>query len=240
MAQPEGREGRVPRRADPFEQAFRQVERSERTNGGFHFGAARQTPHNGIDLFVPVDLQLQVPAERAVLIGTTRESTPAGRSMGNALIFFVPNDGRPYFVSLLHLSPRTFQLLRREHIGIGTEVEMRPGRDGTPVAVTGRSATGPSGPHVHVSATTEFQFGGRSYTADSFMEMYRQNELGAFLRGKNFYALMPASRYRNPASLAGYVNPADLIRRGELRVSSQPQPALIARREEGARTALTR
>ncbi|MFH0885401.1 MAG: hypothetical protein V1861_06860 [Candidatus Micrarchaeota archaeon] len=232
--------GQVPRRADPFEQAFRLVDRSERTGGGFHFGAVRQTPHNGIDLFVPEGIPIQVPAHRAVLIGTTRESSPAGRSMGNALIFFIPNEGRPYFVSLLHLSPRTFQLLRRERISIGTEVEMRPGGEGSPVAVTGRSATGASGPHVHVSATTEFQFGGRSYSADSFMEMHQRGELGAYLRGKNFFALMPAARYRDPSSLAGYLNPADLIRQGALRMSSQPSPVLVARDVERAQSALIR
>ena len=230
---------RVPRRADPFEQAFRLVERSERTNGGIHFGGQRTNPHNGIDLFVPEGTPIQTPAGRAVLIGTTRESSPAGRSMGNALIFFVPGE-RPYFVALLHLSPRTFQHLRRSHISIGGEVAAGRSSEGTVVAYAGSSATGPSGPHVHVSATSEFQFGGKTYTAAEFMERYDRGELPQYLRGKNFFAIMPASRYRNPSSLQGYLDPAQLMRRQELRVASLPAPVMIASREEGRRAALNR
>jgi hypothetical protein len=231
---------KIPRRADPFEEAFRLVERSKRTGGGIHFGAQRTAPHNGIDLFVPENTPLQAPAERAVLIGTTLESSAAGRSMGNALIFFVPNEGRPYFVALLHLSARTFQHLRRARLSVGSVVEARPGSEATAVAYSGSSACGPSAPHVHVTATTEFMFGGRSYTAEGFMEMYRRGELGTFLQGKNFYALMPASRYRQPNSLAGYLDPAELIRRRELRLSAQPQPPLVASRGESRRAALPR
>ncbi len=224
---------RVPVRADPFEQAFRLVERSERTGGGIHFGAQRTNPHNGIDLFVPEGTPIQVPAGRAVLIGTTRADSPAGRSMGNALIFFIPGE-RPYFVALLHLSDRTFTHLRRARISIGTEVEAQPGGGGrgAVVAYSGSTACGPSAPHVHVTATTEFQFGGRTYTAAQFMERYDSGSLSGFLRGKNFYALMTASRYRNPSSLSGYEDPSGLIRRQELRLASVPAPFVVAAREE--------
>ncbi|MEW6035787.1 MAG: hypothetical protein AB1529_04185 [Candidatus Micrarchaeota archaeon] len=222
----------VPRRTDPFEEAFAAVGASERRGGYIHFGARRTNPHNGIDLAVPEGTPIQVPASRAVLIGITREGSAAGRSMGNALIFFVPDERRPYFLALLHLSPRTFAHLRRSHVSIGSEMSSGPGT-GSVVAYSGSSAIQSSAPHVHVTATTEFMFGGRVFTARNFLAMERGGELARYLRGKNFFALQTRARIRQPDSLSGYMDPAALMRDGSLRLSSQPQPALLA--SEGGR-----
>lgn len=211
----------IPRKIEPFEVAFKAVERSIQYGGNIHYAAPRKPPHNGIDLGVPEGTPIQVPADRVVLIGITKEKSPAGKSMGNALIFFVPNNGNPYFLALLHLSPKTFQQLRRSHFSIGSEIVSEPGVN-TVVAYGGKSGINNSGPHVHVNATTEFMYGGQNYTAIQFMGMYRQDKLEQFLQGKNFSSILPASRLHSN-SLAGFLDPTELIRKGTLRFSTQPE-----------------
>src|SRR4030095_3908435 len=91
----------VPRKAEPFEEAFESVGFGTR-----YFGAKRgeNYRHQGIDLFVGKNTPVQVPAREAILIGVTRhKGSDAGKTMGNALVFFVPDPQRTYFLAFLHL-----------------------------------------------------------------------------------------------------------------------------------------
>jgi len=235
----------VPRRIDdPFAQALARVAQAAAGKRGelIHFGAKRQTvSHNGIDLMVPSGTPIQAPAPRVVLIGMCRESERGpGASIGNGLVFFVPDERQPHFLLLAHLSPRTFTLLRRHGVPIGSEIVRESGEDSV-VALSGASRAGPA-PHVHVTAATTFMHGGTIYSAQAFMERYRQDR-GAFLsslRKTNFQAIMPRTRYGDPRSLEGYLDPLVLARGGSLRFSSLPEPALLARSEEKASRAAMR
>ncbi len=207
----------VPRKTDPFERAFREVD-----GGTRYFGAPRgERRHPGMDLFVSKNTPVQPPADRAVLIGVTRHrKSEAGKTMGNALVFFVPDAEQPYFLAFLHLSPRTFRVLRERDIG--TEIHGETG--GRVVAYTGDSATERAGAHLHVTAMTTFQFGGTVYTAREFMEKYREGTLADFLGRRNFTSITPPGALRSRRSLAGYVDPMELVRGGHLRISSLPVP----------------
>jgi hypothetical protein len=218
----------VPRRTDPFERALTRVD--EGTN---RFGARRDgIPHPGMDLFVPKNTPVALPAEGAVLIGVTHHArTGAGRTMGNALIFFVPDPDQPYFLALLHLSAKTFSVLKERDIGavLGPD----SGRQGI-VAYSGNTAAGKSGAHLHVTATTTFMYGGNVYTAADFLRRHQEGTLGEFMERRNFRSIMTPARVRNERSLEGYLNPLDLIQSGRLRISSQPQAQRVsqARAEE--------
>jgi len=226
--------GAVPSRIDPFEKAIEDVRQKK---AKIYFGAIRgegaeRSRHNGVDLFVPVGTGIQIPARKAVLIGMVREAgTGAGASMGNGLVLFVPDEKRPYFLQLCHLSPRTFGLLRRSGFKIGSEILDKPG--GTAVAVAGSSRAG-AAPHVHASVMTSFQYGGKTYTAAGFLELYRE---GRIPRG-NFAGIRPPSRFRNPMNLAGYINPLEMMDRGRLRFAAKPAPQMVAERKEKEKPAL--
>src|SRR4030095_13918422 len=170
----------VPRKAEPFEEAFESVD-----SGTRYFGAKRgdNDRHQGIDLFVDKNTPVQVPAREAILIGVTKHKSDAGKTMGNALVFFVPDPQRPYFLAFLHLSPRTFKAL--SEADIGTELTRHEGESRV-VAYTGDSATERAGAHLHVTAVSTFVYGGKVYTAEDFMSKYREGTLGDFLDGKNF------------------------------------------------------
>ena len=218
----------IPHRTDPFVQALQRVQASEHNGGNIHFGAPRETPHNGIDLGVSVNTPLQVPADKVILIGTTREDSTAGQSMGNAIILFVPDPVTPYFLALIHLSPKTFDHLHHANISIGTELTSESGLNNI-IAYTGSSAIRNSAPHLHVTVATDFTFGGRNYTASEFMKMHTNRELSAFLQKKNFYAFVPSAHIRDPSSLVGYLDPTELIKNGSLRFSTEPRPRLLSK-----------
>lgn len=236
----------IPKKVDPFTEAFRLLETSHRTGATRHFGAVRAiTRHGGIDLEVAVNTPVQIPYDKVVLIGIcTERNEEAGDTIGNGLIFFVPDKKQPYFLLLAHLSPRTFELLSKDefqklrdtsligksdikkdragkgYLSIGAEIVREP--DGV-IAYTGKSAV-KKGPHLHISTVTEFRLGGQLYTANRFMDLYKNGILGDFLRGKNFYAIKPPNRERHPMSLEGYINPTELVKEGRLRISSLPLP----------------
>jgi len=218
----------VPSRVDPFEAAIERVRRKE---SKIYFGALRgegtdRSRHNGVDLFVPVGTPIQIPAPKVVLIGMVREArSGAGASMGNGIVLFVPDEKQPYFLQLAHLSPRTFGLLRRSGFRIGSMMVDRPG--GTVVAVAGSSMAGAM-PHVHASVMTSFRYGGKTYTAAAFLEMYRDGSIPR----ENFFAAKPPSRYGNSMSLKGYLDPMELIGDGRLRFANRPAPPLVAQRKE--------
>jgi hypothetical protein len=229
----DGKKDAVPSRIEPFEAAIEDVRLKK---SKIYFGAPRgegrsRHTHDGIDLGVAVGTPIQVPAQKAVLIGSCRESSAAGASLGNALMFFVPHEKEPYFLVMAHLSSRTFGLLRRSGIKFGREITDRPG--GAVVAYAGASRAGPW-PHVHASAMTSFQFGGRAYTAAAFMDMYRDDAIPR----TNFYALKPPARYRNSMSLTGYLDPIGLIDKGMLRFATKPAPQLVAERKEKEKPAM--
>ena len=213
----------VPRKADPLERGIEKV--SEGTNA---FGAMREDgPHRGTDFFVAKNTPVQVPAGTAVLIGVTRHSrTGAGYSMGNALVFFIPDPVNPHFLALLHLSPRTFRQLKESDIG--AVLRSGPG-EGRIVAYTGDSATERVGAHLHVTAVTTFMYGVKVYTADDFMRRQREGTLGEFLEGKNFRSIVPRSGLRNRRSMEDYLDPMELIRNGQIRISSVPLPERVER-----------
>jgi hypothetical protein len=218
----------VPRRADPFDEAFATV-----NSGTRYFGAKRDNGdrHQGIDLFVDKNTPVQVPADGAILIGVTRhKGSEAGKTMGNALVFFVPDPERPYFLAFLHLSPRTFRLLKESDIG--TEFALRAG-EGRIVAYTGDSATERAGAHLHVTAATTFMYGGTTYTAEDFLKRYQERTLGDFLKGRNFHSIVPPEALTNKGSMKDYLNPMDLVRDGRLRISSLPIPQQLVRERAG-------
>lgn len=207
---------KVPRKADPFERGIQKV--SEGTNA---FGAMREEgPHRGADFFVAKNTPVQVPADGAVLIGVTRHARRgAGRTMGNALVFFVPDPVQPYFLAFLHLSPRTFRLSSESDIG--KAIPARPGEDRI-VAFSGDSATERVGAHLHVTAVTTFMYGGKVYEAGDFMRRQREGTLADLLEGKNFRSIVPRSALNDRKSMEGYLDPMELIRSGRLRISSLP------------------
>lgn len=231
----------VPVKRDPFEKALKGVEDSrldaEKARTGrtrswrtWHFGGSRTYPHNGIDLFVNVNTPIQVPAhpdKSVFLIGVTRHDSPAGRSMGNALVFFVPDAEKPYFLAFLHLSDKTFKKLNE--MDVGRELLSESGKDNV-VAYSGRTAAG-KGPHLHVTALTSFAFGGKTYTAEDFMKLHSEGKLRAELNKRNFFAVVSPHRTKNPKSMVGYLDPEELIRQGRLRVSSLPAKKIAAREE---------
>jgi len=232
----EGISGTVPIKADPFEAAVETVRKAlslgkarKSASAPIYFGALRnegRSRHNGIDLFVPVGTQIQLPSSKAVLIGMCRESSSgAGASIGNGLVFFVPNDNAPYFLLLAHLSKTTFKHLQHKGILIGSEVIAEP--EGSVIAYSGASKAGPS-PHVHVSVTTTFKFGGKNYRSEDFLEMYRNRTIPP----KNFYATMPEKRSNDPKSLVGYRDPLAMIDSGKMRFSSLPEAVGIAKAEQ--------
>jgi hypothetical protein len=222
----------VPRRAEPFEEAFATVDTGTR-----YYGAPRgKDRHQGIDLFVDKNTPVQVPANAAVLIGVTRhKGSDAGKTMGNALVFFVPDPAQPYFLALLHLSPRTFRLLKESDIG--TELALRRGESRI-VAYTGDSASERAGAHLHVTAATTFMYGGTTYTAEDFMRKYQDGTLADLIRDRNFRSIVPPEALANRRTLEGYLNPMDLIRDGQLRISSLPLPQQLAKQTRDGRFAI--
>jgi|GEM_PF-2910221 len=223
----------VPRKPYPFETAPRNVDPFKAAIESMHlgsryFGAGRGTAHVGIDLFVHIRTPVQVPAEKAVLIGVTRSDSIAGITMGNALVLFVPDEKQPYFLALLHLDRKTFRVLREKNIG--DELSAEPGVSRI-VAYTGNSASGPI-PHLHVTAGTRFQLAGKLYTAQEFMRMYKEKDLtAAFLRPLNPNGRSGVVSIKPPGNgiikdkkgllAAGYLDPEELMRKG-LRFSTQP------------------
>jgi len=214
----------VPEKIDPFVKAVGDVRQKK---AKIFFGAVRgegteRGRHNGVDLFVPVGTDIQIPAQKVILIGVVREANSGpGASMGNGLVFFVPDEKQPYFLQLCHLSSRTFGILRRHGYKAGSEISERPG--GEAVAIAGSSRAGAM-PHVHASAMTSIYFGGKVYEAANFLEMYKEGKMPR----KNFAGVKPPSRFRNPMSLGGYLDPISLIDQGRLRFSNRPAPQLVA------------
>ncbi|VVC03527.1 Peptidase family M23 [Candidatus Bilamarchaeum dharawalense] len=209
MATPEQE---VPRKVDPFEVAFEKLNASLRQGGKIHFNASRGSEkHAGIDLIVPNNTPIQLPVEKAVLIGTAR----GNESMGNALVFFVPDEKQPYFLFFLHLSAKTFTELKKQGISIGSEVSSSE-LDGKPIAYSGNTGRSTS-PHLHVSATVKLQSG---QTAEEFMQMYREGSLPSFLQGKNFYPLQLLGS--GGLIKKGYIDPTDLILDRRLAICSLP------------------
>ena len=232
----EGISGAVPRKADPFEAAVEAVRKAlslgkarKSASAPIYFGALRnegRSRHNGIDLFVPVGTPIQLPSSKAVLIGICRESSSgACASIGNGIVLFVPNENAPYFLLLAHLSKTTFRHLQRKGIKIGSEVIAEP--EGSVIAYSGESKAGPS-PHVHVSVTSAFQFGGKTYHSEDFLEMHRNGTIPR----KNFYAATPGQRRNNPKSLVGYRDPLAMIDSGKMRFTSLPEAVVIAKAEQ--------
>src|SRR5271157_2386278 len=166
-----GVNGLVPARQDPFEDAIHAVHLGTRFFGAT--GPNRLTAHDGMDLFVPKGTPVQVPAEKVILIGVTRQDSVPGESMGNALVFFVPDKKQPYFLALLHLDRRTFKVLNERHVG--TELLSEPGVNRI-VAYTGNSPS-VQNPHLHVTVAVRFQIYGKIYTAGDFMEIYDGNAM---------------------------------------------------------------
>jgi hypothetical protein len=216
----------VPVKQDPFEDAIQAVHLGTRFFGAT--GANRPSAHNGMDLFVPIGTPLQMPAERMVLIGVTRHGSKPGESMGNALLFFVPDKQQPYFLALLHLDRRTFKVLNEKHLG--TELLSEPGVSRV-VAYTGNSPA-VAYPHLHVTASTRFQIGGNLWSARDFMEIYEAKTISpAFLKSLNpdvksgVASIMPPAargiRGRKGLLAAGYLDPEPLIGKS-LRFSTQP------------------
>jgi hypothetical protein len=221
-----GVDGLVPTRQDPFEDAIKTVHLGTRFFGAV--GTNRLTAHDGMDLFVPKGTPVQVPAEKAVLIGVTRQDSIPGETMGNALLFFVPDKRRPYFLALLHLDKRTFKVLKEKDIG--TELVSEPGVSSI-VAYTGNSASMPN-PHLHVTATTRFQIAGKLYSAGDFMEIYEGKAMSAaFLASLNPDSKSGVTSITPPRArdikdrkgllAAGYLNPEELMGQG-LRFSTRP------------------
>ncbi len=221
-----GVDGLVPARQDPFEDAIHAVQLGTRSFGAT--GPNRPTAHDGMDLFVPKGTPLQVPAERAILIGITRQYSKPGETMGNALLFFVPDKKGPYFLALLHLDRKTFKVLNERNLG--TELLSEPGVSRI-VAYTGNSPAVPH-PHLHVTASTRFQIAAKMYTAADFMEIYEGKALSpAFLASLNPDGRSGVSSITPPSSrgikgkkgllAAGYLDPEKLIGHG-LRFSTAP------------------
>jgi len=232
-------EGAVPKLIDPFKGALdllkevialskKSWQPPKRT---IYFGAPRGgRSHNGIDLMVDRETPIQVPAPKIVLIGKCKDNVGPGKTIGNGLVFFVPNKDQPFFLLLAHLSKNTFKLLDKKGLGIGSVIERKP-YENFVVAFSGASKAGPA-PHVHVSVTTSFMLGGTIYRAGDFLAKYNEGSLPGYLRGRNLNATKPAQRIKNPKSLKGYHDPLAFIEKNKLRFAALPEPIAIAEREK--------
>ncbi len=215
---------------DRFVHAWQRVEDAEslgEKGRAIFFGAYRNkrtSRHFGIDLPVPVGTPIQIPSENAVLIGKIRNHPQAG----NALFFFVPDDKQPYFVSFLHLSEKTFDILGKLKVRIGSTVSRNVGVD-TIIAYTGESGNAQGHPHLHVTAMEVLH--DPALTASHFQELYNSGTLADFLKGGNFAFLTTPARKLSSLSLEGYFNPVDLRRAGKLEITSVTPPVTVATSE---------
>ncbi|HLC68352.1 MAG TPA: M23 family metallopeptidase [Candidatus Bilamarchaeaceae archaeon] len=205
-------------RTDPFKHAIRQV--IERT-GTRYFGASRNhgsKRHAGVDLVVRIGTPVLLPAPTVVLIGVCKKDSHAGQSIGNGVVFFVPDPEKPYFMLFAHLSGATLGLLNERHIG--REIRAEPGKPLPIVAISGNTQAGKT-PHLHVTTNRAFQFDGEVHTAEEFLRMYNEGTLSDFLNGRNFLAIVAPDRYRRATSLRDYYSPVKLMADGRLSITSR-------------------
>ncbi len=216
--------------SDAFQKAVNRINYAQEHNGAerIFFWASREKTrngkritiyHNGADFFVDnpngSKSSIGVPSEKAVFIGRCTQEMNA--SLGNALVFFLPENKEKnypaHFMIMAHLGSKN--LLPKKYIG--REFSNEPGKDIT-IAQTRGIAKGRDN-HIHVSVTNEFYGFGRneSWTVDFFMQKYKDGTLTEFLKGRNFFAIVPKKRQDRSA----YENPIVLVESGQLKFSAR-------------------
>lgn len=220
---------------DPFLLAQKRIEQSSKRKTGVHFGAERGAVlHPGVDYMVPNNTPLQIPVEKAVVIGICRTGRDApAATQGNTLVLFAPGD-MPRFIFLLHLADKTFGKSGRLRVGgqeIAIGAEIARGRIGTaPIAYVGDTAS-KGIPHLHLSVANRLPYSSRiegriqQLDATLFQQMYNDGRLADFLANKNLNALkLPG---KGGLEKRGYVNPMGLIAAGEIRIARAIIPETI-------------
>ena len=213
---------------DPFISGWERVEAAQAkgTQGkAIFFGALRdkgKSKHYGADIPCLPETPIQVPAERVILIGKLKDDPHAG----NMLVFFVPDEKKPYFVALLHLSENTFKQLSKLKIKLGDEINRKEGIN-TIIAYTGDTGSAQGHPHLHVTAMDVLN--DPEFTAVRFQGLYQGGHLKGFLKGQNFASITTPERKKDSKSLVGYLNPVDLKKDGLLVITTLAPSVQLAR-----------